>query len=114
MEACHDAREVVRRDADIAVVDEDVLEAGVREHLDEVGDFAAGAEAVGALDEADVSVWKFDAEAGYLGDGGVFEGAYAEEELEVAGVVLLAVAGEGGVHAGVDAFDGLEDGDAGG
>ena len=109
-----DVGEVAGRDEDVGVVDEDVLVARVREHLGEVGELAVGAEALGALDEADVDVRVVDAEAGDLGDGGVVERADAEEELEGAGVVLRAVAGEAGVHARVDALDGLEDGDAGG
>ena len=44
---------------------------GVREHLREVGELAVGAEACGALDEADGDVRVVDAEAGDLGDGGV-------------------------------------------
>ena len=63
--------EVAGGDEDVGVVDEDVLVARVREHLGEVGEFAVGAEALGALDEADGDVREVDAEAGDFGDGGV-------------------------------------------
>jgi hypothetical protein len=85
----------------------------VGEHLREVGELAVGAEGERALDETDGEMRVLDAEARDNGDGGVRERVDAEEELEGAGVVLGAVAGERGVQMFVDAFEGLEDGDGG-
>ncbi len=86
-----------------------MLEASVRQHLHEVGDFAAGAEAQRADNEADGGFGELGAQALDLGNGGVVKRLHAEEEFEFRSVHLAAVAGEPGVHARVDTFERLED-----
>ena len=86
---------------------------GVPNHLSEVADLAAGAEAFGADDEVDGDGGEVVAKALDEGDCGVVREADAEDELVGAGVLLTAVAGERLVHAIVDAFEGFEEGDAG-
>jgi len=93
-EGCHDAGEIAGRDEDVAVVDDDEVVGGVGQHLREVGDLAVGAEALGALDQLDGDGGVLDAEAGDLRDGVVCERADAEDNLEVAGVLLETVADE--------------------
>ena len=87
--------------------------ARVREHLDEVRDLAVGAEELRAFDDADGVIGKLLLKLTDGDEGGVGERADAEEDLVLAGVVLTAVAGEGGVHLVIEAADGLEDADRG-
>ena len=110
-EATHDLAEVIGGDGDVAVVDDAVVVGAGGDHLDEVADLAGCAEALGTLDEADGDMRELGFEALDFGDGGIGERADAEEDLEATGVALAAVADEAGIHAGVDAFDGLEEGD---
>ena len=65
------SREVVGRDDDVAVVDEDVGMARVRQHLDEVRDLAVGAEDSRAFDDADGVVGKLLLKLADGGDGGI-------------------------------------------
>ena len=113
-EAGHDALEVTRRDGDVRVVDEQEVVAGVQDELNQSTDLAVGSQPLRTFDE-------LDGERGKLGlqlldgcGGRVGEGGDAEEKLVVASVGLAAVAAEGFDHAGVEALEGLEDGDAGG
>jgi len=66
------------------------------------------------VDELDGDMGEFALELFDGRDGGVVEGGDAEEKFVVAGVGLAAMAAEGVEHGGVEAFEGFEDGDAGG
>ena len=110
-EAGHDVGQVVGRDDDVAVVDEDVGVTRVREHLDEVRDLAVGAEELRAFDDADGVVGELLLKLMDGGDSGVVQRADAEEDLVLACKVLAAVAREGGVHLVIEAVDGFEDAD---
>ena len=112
-ESRHDGREVVGRDDDVAVVDDDVGIARMRQHLDEVRDLAVGAERLRALDDADGVAGKLFLKPADSGDGGIVQRADAEEDFVFACIFLAAVAGEGGVHLVIEAVDRLEDADAG-
>ena len=113
-EGCHDALEIARRDGDVGVVDKQVGMAGVVRKLNKGADFAVGPQAGGTVDELDGEIGKFALKFFDGCDGGVVEGGNAEEQLVVAGVGLAAVAAEGVEHRGVESFERLEDGDAGG
>jgi len=78
--------------------------------LDEVGDFAAGPQALAAFDEFDGDFGAFCLEAVDLGDGWIIEAVDAEDDLKGCRIVLTAMALEASVHTGIDAFEGLEDG----
>ena len=54
----HYAREVIRADGDVGVVDKEKLEPRMRHHLDQRTHLAVGAEAFGTLDEADGMIGK--------------------------------------------------------
>ena len=103
--------EVIRADADVGVIDDEVVVAGVLHELREVADFAVGAEDIGAEDELDGVIGEVGLELANDGAGGIVERGDAEEDFVWAGVILAAVAGEGFGHAGIDAVDRLEDAD---
>ncbi len=85
----------------------------MREHLDQVRDLAVGAENLGAFDDADGMIGKLLLKLADSDKGGVAERADAEQDLVFAGVVLAAMAGEGGVHLVIEAADRLQDADGG-
>lgn len=113
-EDLHDVGEVGGGDDDVGVVDEEVGVPGVREKLDQGGDFAGCAEVFGAHDEAEIDVGVTGGEVGDDGDGGVVWGADAAEDLEGAGVLLEAMGCEGGGEGVIRAAEGFEERDAGG
>ena len=106
-----DACEVVRADADVAVVDDEVVIAGVGHKLREIADLAVGTEDLWTEDEANGVIGEFCLELADDGSGRIVEAGDAEEDLVFAGVVLTAVAGESFGHAGIEAVDGLKDAD---
>jgi hypothetical protein len=112
-ESVHDAGEVVGRDADVGIVNEQEIVLGVDGDLDEGGDFAVGSERLLADDEADGERGEFLAEALDDRDGGVVVAGDSEEDFEGAGIILAAVAGEGFIHAVVDSAERFEDADGG-
>ena len=102
-EGREDVGEVVRTDADVGVIDDEVVVAGVWRKLREVADFAVGAEDFGAEDELDGAIGEIGLELVDDGAGGIVERGDAEEDFVWTGVFLAAVAGEGFGHAGIDA-----------
>ena len=110
-EAGHDVRQVMRRDNDVAVVDEDVGISRVRQHLHEVRDLAVRAEQLRAFDDADRVIREFLLKLVDGNERGVGERADAEEDLVLACILLHAVAGECRVHLVIEAADRLEDAD---
>ncbi len=109
----HHALEVMRSDGDVGIANEQEFVLRVGNELREGADFAIGAEAVGALDEANGAIRKLLLQLLDGCDGGVVERGDAEEEFVGARVILAAVAAKGIEHAGVDALEGLENADAG-
>ncbi len=109
----HHASEIVRRDRDVGIVDEQIVVTRQGSELGQGADLAVGAEALRALDESYGTGWKLALELLDRGCGGIVERRHAKEELELASVILTAMASKGVEHARIDALEGFEDGDAG-
>ena len=111
LETRHHAGQVVGRHADVAVVNKDVGVARLAQHLDQVAHLAGGAQPLRALDQPDRAFGELRAQPLDLGDGGVVQAAHAEQDLELARVLLAAVAHQAGVQARVHALHRLQDAD---
>ncbi len=70
----HYALEVVGRDGDVGIVDEQVFMTGVLRKLDEGADFAIGAEVRRTFDQTNGVVWKFLLQFEHRRGGRVAEG----------------------------------------
>ena len=106
----HDAREVILVHTDVAVVDENMIEARVRKHLDETGDFAVRAENVWTDDELDAARGKLPTQHLDVGHGGIEGVGHAEDELVLAGILLQTVRAKRVELIRVGAAKGLKDG----
>ncbi len=106
--APHDPAQIMRRDADVAIVDDDVFILRMRKHLGQIRDLARRAETERAFDQTDRHLRELSTEAVDLAERGVFKRADAEENLELSLVLLSTMADEARVHAWIDSLDGLE------
>lgn len=105
----HDPFQISGGDDDVRVVDEKEVMAGLGRELDQGADLAVGSEHRGAPDQLNGMSGKLSFELLYGGDGGVGERGYPKEQFDISAVGLAAVASEGFDHAGVKAFERLED-----
>ena len=76
---CEGVGEVVGADADVGVVDEEEVVAGVLHELREVADFSVGAEGFGAEDELNGAVGEIGLKLADDGAGRIVERGDAEE-----------------------------------
>jgi len=107
-EASHHVREILRRHGDVRVVDQQVVVLCLVLHLDQRRDFFIGAELLGADEQTNGVTGKFLLQLLDHGDGRVACVGHAEEQFVLAGVTLSAVAAKGLKHAGVAAFERLQ------
>src|SRR6202012_3589356 len=91
----------------------DVRVARMRQHLGKVRDLAVCPEDFGTCDDADDAIREILLELANGDKRGVAQRADAEEDLVFTGILLRAVAGEGGVHLMIEAADRLQNADAG-
>src|SRR5579872_531242 len=110
----HHALEVVSRDGDVGVVDQEKFMLRMEHELGERADFAIGAETLRALDEANGVLREFALELLDDGDRRISKRGDTEEEFVRAGVLLAAVRAKGVKHAGISPFKRLENADGGG
>src|SRR5947209_805674 len=105
----HHATQVIRSDKDVTVIDQDVLVAGVRQHLHHVAGFAVVAQHLRAEHQPDLAGRELAHE---LMDGlyGRIVGLVDAKDNFVFGIILDAMAAKALIHLRVNTTQGLENG----
>jgi hypothetical protein len=107
----HYALEIARRDFYVAVIDHNVREPRLGNHLREIADFSIQPEHLGAKNETYRYIGKFDFQ---LLDGfnrGIIHAADAEKNFVFTRVLLVAVAGEACIHVVIETLERLQNAD---
>src|ERR1035437_4378092 len=83
--------QILRSDADIAVVDQQVIVARLGNHVDQVADFPIGTQTFRANQQTNPLLRKFALQLFDQRHGWIFHTAGAEKNLDLAGIIRPAV-----------------------
>src|SRR5579883_1719791 len=107
----HHMRQILRRNPDIAVIDQHMAVARLRKHLRQIADFAVRAQHFRSDYQADGNFRKFRLELLDGGDRRVFQATDAEKDLVFARILLPAMADKTRIHVVIKALEWLQNAD---